>query len=244
MSRRFHMHFVAAVLVTASATLVAGAAFAQSDENSASNAVQPGSTAQKTLEQNQNAANEINEVMASAGNLLMVPHVKLIPGQVSVPSVKSPVANDSTAATRGMKYFEGFNCVGCHASNGGGGMGISLSNSNSKFGSDAASIYLVISHGAPLGMPAWGSVLPDNVIWDIVAYVQSISKPATQWGETVSAADKLPAIEQVPAEFQQSATPWQHTQPFSMGQKPTNHQQTWAGTPTTTGQGSPASGSQ
>jgi hypothetical protein len=66
-------------------------------------------------------------------------------------------------------------------------------------------------------------VLPSSVIWDIVAYIQSISEaPSAQWGTTVNAAEHMPAIEQVPAEFGNTDQPWQHTEPFSSGHKPTN----------------------
>jgi cytochrome c oxidase cbb3-type subunit 3 len=194
--------------------------------------VQPGTQGAKNLGQNPNAANAINEATPSAPNMLVVPLDNITPGGVSVPDIENPVANDSNAAQRGMRYFNSFNCVGCHAANGGGGMGLALSNRAFKFGGKPAQIFTVISHGAPLGMPAWGSVLPDNVIWDIVAYIQSISDaPNPQWGTTVNAAENQPSVEQVPAEFQNTASPWQHTQGFSNGQKPTQHN------PTTTGIG-------
>jgi cytochrome c oxidase cbb3-type subunit 3 len=149
---------------------------------------------------------------------------------VQVTKPKSPVGNDPNAAERGRKYFIGFNCVGCHAANGGGGMGPSLSNSFFKFGSDPSQMYNVIAHGAPLGMPAWGSVLPDSAIWDIIAYIQTISQaPSTEWGTTVNLAARAPSIEQVPAEFGNTTKPWDHTQPFSSGQKPTSHNPTSTG---------------
>jgi hypothetical protein len=42
----------------------------------------------------------------------------------------------------------------------------------------------------------------------------------------VSHAAGLPKIEQVPAEFRDTATPWQYTEPFSNGQKPTDRKPT------------------
>ena len=211
------------------AALSGPVAFAQASPPSA-NTVNPGTPSAQNLGQDTNAANIANEATPSSGNMLTVPLVHIVPGGVNVPTIESPVKNDSNAAQRGMKYFISFNCVGCHAANGGGGMGIALSNRAFKFGDKPAQIYTVISHGAPLGMPAWGSVLPDNVIWDIVAYIQSISDaPNPQWGITVNAAENKPAVEQVPAEFQHTATPWQHTQPFSNGQKPTKHNLTTTG---------------
>jgi cytochrome c oxidase cbb3-type subunit 3 len=190
----------------------------------------PGTPQQQTIAQKPDASNIMNEITASSGNLLTVPFVNNIPGGVKVPMPKSPVEGDSNAASRGMKYFVGFNCVGCHAPNGGGGMGPSLSNRFFKFGSEPAQMYNVIAHGGPQGMPAWGTVLPDSAIWDIIAYIQSISQaPNPQWGTTVNLAERLPSIEQVPAEFMNTDKPWDHTQAFSSGQKPTSHNPTSVG---------------
>jgi cytochrome c oxidase cbb3-type subunit III len=156
----------------------------------------------------------------SPSQLIKVPVTKIFPGDVDLaPKVKSPVADDVAAAERGRKYFANFNCVGCHADNGGGGMGPALSNRSFIYGGSAENIYLTISQGRPNGMPAWGAILPSNVIWDLAAYVQSISKaPETQWGKTTS-LDAL-KIEQVPAEFKATPDPWQFTEPFTDGQKP------------------------
>jgi cytochrome c oxidase cbb3-type subunit 3 len=209
MSGLFRAQIVAAVVIALGAALAARA-LAQSDNPPpAQQSSGPG------------AQNVINQVTGSTNALLAVPLVRNTPGAVSTgTNIKNPMANDPGSAQRGMRYFVAFNCVGCHMANGGGGMGPALSNSFFKYGDDPAQIYLVISHGAPLGMPAWGTILPDNVIWDIVSYIQSISKEPSTWGTTVSAANRLPAIEQVPAEFQQTTTPWEHVQPFSSGQKP------------------------
>jgi cytochrome c oxidase cbb3-type subunit 3 len=157
---------------------------------------------------------------SSAEKLLGTPVTHIFPGAVPVaPEVKSPVGDDAKAIQRGMEYFTSMNCVGCHAANGGGGMGPALSNNIFIYGDSPANIYLTIYQGRPRGMPAWGAMLPDNVIWDLVAYIQNISQDMTKsWGTTVSAS--APQIEQVPAEYFNSANPWSQTQPFSYGQKP------------------------
>ena len=157
----------------------------------------------------------------TATRLLEVPVTGIVPGNIDVkPDIKNPVADDSDAANRGMKYFANFNCSGCHAANAGGGMGPALSNHSFKFGGDPANIYLTIAQGRPTGMPAWGTILPSSVIWDLVAYIRSISDaPVEEWGTTTS-LDAF-TIEQVPAEFQSTPNPWQYTEPFSFGQKPT-----------------------
>lgn len=152
--------------------------------------------------------------------LVHVPVVKLYPGAVAVrPTVQNPVAGDTEAIQRGMDYYNQFNCIGCHAPNGAGGMGPSLSNAKFIYGGEPENIYLSILQGRPAGMPAWGGMLPDHVIWDLVAYVQNISRePAAPWGKTTS-VDGF-TIEQVPAEFITTIDPWQYTTPFSYGQAP------------------------
>jgi len=156
----------------------------------------------------------------TASELLHVPVVKLYPGGVRPElSIKNPVADDPEAVQRGMDYFIQMNCVGCHAPNGAGGMGPALSNAKFIYGGEPENIYLTILQGRPRGMPAWGGMLPDQVIWDLVAYIGSISKePAGPWGKTTS-ADGF-TIEQVPVEFQKTTEPWRYTTPFSYGQAP------------------------
>lgn len=156
----------------------------------------------------------------TAGELVRVPVVELYPGDVPVrPPVENPVAGDPAAVQRGMRHFNQFNCIGCHAPNGAGGMGPSLSNAKFIYGGEPENIYLSILQGRPAGMPAWGGMLPDQVIWELVAYIQSISRePAAPWGKTTS-VDGF-TIEQVPAEYLTTTDPWQYTTPFSYGQAP------------------------
>lgn len=205
---------IATTVLLASGMPIGENAFAQSDKP-------PPALQTKPAPETPPSGNEINQVTTSISRLLAVPLVNNTPGAVSTGvEIKNPMAGDPKSAQRGMKYFVAFNCVGCHMANGGGGMGPALSNSFFKYGADPGHLFLVISHGAPLGMPAWGTILPENVIWDIISYVQSISKDPTTWGTTVSVADHLPAIEQVPAEFIETSNPWDHVEPFSSGQKP------------------------
>jgi cytochrome c oxidase cbb3-type subunit III len=152
--------------------------------------------------------------------LLHVPIVTVYPGDVRPrPTITSPVADDPEAVYRGMNYFNQFNCIGCHAPNGSGGMGPSLSNSSFLYGGEPENIYLTILQGRPAGMPVFGGLLPDQVIWDLVAYVRSISRePSGPWGRTTK-PDGF-TIEQVPAQYISTVDPWSRTQPFSYGQPP------------------------
>jgi cytochrome c oxidase cbb3-type subunit 3 len=157
-----------------------------------------------------------------AAALLRVPVTGVVPGDVNTaPNIKNPLANDPNAVQRGMKDFDAFNCSGCHAANGAGGMGPSLSNGAWLYRSSPANIYLTIVQGRSKGMPAFGAMLPDQVIWELVSYIQSISeKPNGKFGTTTSHEPLSPDIEQVPPEKMQTAQPWNFTEPFSKGQRP------------------------
>lgn len=120
-----------------------------------------------------------------------------------------------------MKYFINFNCIGCHADNGGGGMGPALSNTTFIYGGQPENIYLSIFQGRPNGMPAWGALLPDPVIWDLVTYIGKLSNESNpEWGRTFSKSPLSPKVEQVPAEQVTTSDPWSSTKSFSSGQKP------------------------
>jgi len=203
--------------------VAAGTAFAQSDKPAGPAAVAQQERAGPPLQSLGDQSGNQQNVAPSVGGaraLIETPVSGLFPGGISTrPDIKNPVGNDPAAAQRGMAYFMAFNCIGCHADNGGGGMGPALSNSFFQYGGEPANIYLTIAQGRPNGMPAWGGTLPDAVIWDLVAYIQQISKePHPQWGTTISA--QSPSVEQVPAEFALTPNPWAYTEPFRNGQKP------------------------
>jgi cytochrome c oxidase cbb3-type subunit 3 len=160
-----------------------------------------------------------------ASALLRVPVSAIYPGGDAAglnANMQNPLARDPDAIQRGMKDFDAFNCSGCHAPNGGGGMGPSLSNDTWIYRSSPANIYLSIAQGRAAGMPAFGAMLPDRTLWELVAYIQSISeKPGANFGTTTSLAPQSPVAEQVPAGRTQSATPWQFTEPMpKSGERP------------------------
>ncbi|HEY1781062.1 MAG TPA: c-type cytochrome [Roseiarcus sp.] len=159
---------------------------------------------------------------ASANPILHVPVSTLHPGDVSLaPKINNPLAKDPQAATRGMQDFNQFNCVGCHAGNGGGGMGPALSEGRFIYGGSPANLFLSIYQGRPNGMPVWGGLLPESTIWELVSYVESIAHPpSATFGRTISRTPPSPAVEQTPAEFLQTVNPWSFTTSFSDGQKP------------------------
>ncbi|HEY1710168.1 MAG TPA: cytochrome c [Rhizomicrobium sp.] len=158
-----------------------------------------------------------------ASALMRVPVTGVYPGGNPTglnPNLQNPLANDPDAIARGMKDFDSFNCSGCHAANAGGGMGPSLSNDTWIYRSSPGNIYMTIFQGRSAGMPAFGAMLPDRTIWELVAYIKSISeKPGPNFGKTTNNA--APAIEQVPAGQMATPTPWKFTEPMPPnGEKP------------------------
>ena len=157
-----------------------------------------------------------------AALLLRVPVSGVVPGDRAVaPNIKNPLESDSDAPMRGMKAFDTFNCSGCHAPNGAGGMGPALSNDQWLHRSSPANIYLTIVQGRSKGMPAFGTLLPERTVWELVSYIQSIAeKPSGSFGKTTSAQPASPDREQVSANRLQTPTPWRYTEPAYPGEKP------------------------
>jgi cytochrome c oxidase cbb3-type subunit 3 len=96
--------------------------------------------------------------------------------------------DNADAVTTGKRLFGQYNCSGCH-SNGGGGMGPSLMDDEWVYGGRLEQIHQTLVEGRPNGMPTWGAKVPDEQLWQLSAYVRSMSLPATlaaQNGDTPS----------------------------------------------------------
>lgn len=77
--------------------------------------------------------------------------------------------------SEGQRYFDWFNCGGCHGGGGGGGIGPALTDASWRYGGSIRDVHSTISEGRPNGMPAFGERVPDYVIWQIASYVVSLS---------------------------------------------------------------------
>jgi cytochrome c oxidase cbb3-type subunit 3 len=82
--------------------------------------------------------------------------------------------NNANAIGQGQQLFLQMNCVGCH-SHGGGGMGPPLMDDEWRYGGRIDQIATTIAEGRPNGMPAWSGKLTEDQIWDLAAYVRSLS---------------------------------------------------------------------
>ena len=99
----------------------------------------------------------------------------LQPGpQVPVPEAKNDYEENAYAMSEGKRLFQNYNCSGCHFQ-GGGGIGPALMDDKWIYGSQPQNIYETIVEGRPNGMPAFAGKIPDDQIWQIVAYVRSMS---------------------------------------------------------------------
>jgi cytochrome c oxidase cbb3-type subunit III len=89
----------------------------------------------------------------------------------------SPFQENAYGIAEGKRLFEAFNCSGCH-SHGGGGMGPPLMDDQWIYGSHPGNIFASIIEGRPNGMPTWRNKIPDQQVWQIVAYIQSMNGQA------------------------------------------------------------------
>jgi cytochrome c oxidase cbb3-type subunit 3 len=90
----------------------------------------------------------------------------------------NPFASDAKSAADGGKLFVAMNCDGCHGGGATGFIGPSLSDGRWRYGGSDGAIYQSIYFGRPQGMPAFGGVLPEPIIWKLVTYLRSLPVPA------------------------------------------------------------------
>ena len=100
---------------------------------------------------------------------------QLQPGPVLITDTTvGPYDGNAYEMSMGKQLFSSMNCVGCH-SHGGGGMGPPLMDATWIYGSDPSQIYATIYQGRPNGMPSFRDRLTEQQIWQLVAYVRSLS---------------------------------------------------------------------
>jgi cytochrome c oxidase cbb3-type subunit III len=95
-------------------------------------------------------------------------------GVVVVESTTTKYANNAYALSAGKKLYDRMNCVGCHF-HGGGGIGPALMDDQWLYGSDPSQIFSTIVEGRPNGMPSFKGKLTNQQVWQLVAYVRSLS---------------------------------------------------------------------
>jgi cytochrome c oxidase cbb3-type subunit III len=100
--------------------------------------------------------------------------------------------DNADAVVQGKRLFNQYNCSGCH-SNGGGGMGPDLMDNEWIYGDRLEQIHQTLVEGRPNGMPSWGGKIPDPQLWELAAYVRSMSLPQTIAANTGDTPSQTPA---------------------------------------------------
>jgi cytochrome c oxidase cbb3-type subunit 3 len=100
---------------------------------------------------------------------------EILPGHTAAPpNVLNPYEENAYAVSEGKRLYGWYNCSGCHA-NGGGGIGPPLMDQRWIYGSEPQNIHETIIEGRPNGMPSFRGKIPDYQVWQLVAYVRSMS---------------------------------------------------------------------
>jgi cytochrome c oxidase cbb3-type subunit III len=116
------------------------------------------------------------ELPAAANRETAVRVSQLEPGQPQgAADVESPYQRNAWGMGEGKRLYSAFNCAPCHGVNGGGAIGPPLIDDVWIYGSKPDQIYATISQGRPNGMPSFGGHLPNQQIWQLVAYVEAMS---------------------------------------------------------------------
>jgi cytochrome c oxidase cbb3-type subunit III len=102
--------------------------------------------------------------------------------KITDPSV-STYQENRWAVSQGQQWYNSYNCSGCHAPGGGGGMGPALNDSEWIYGSDPENIFATVVEGRPNGMPSFRGKIDSGQLWQLVAYVRSMSglTPSDTW---------------------------------------------------------------
>ena len=95
-------------------------------------------------------------------------------GGTVAPPTAAQYQESAYAVAEGKRLYVAYNCVGCHA-HGGGAIGPALMDSEWIYGSHPEQIYSDIVQGRPNGMPSFSGKIPDYQVWELVAYVRSMS---------------------------------------------------------------------
>jgi cytochrome c oxidase cbb3-type subunit 3 len=117
------------------------------------------------------------DTLHAAGDSL----VEFMPASLPTPGMAETAAGRAWDLSEGKRLFSQWNCSGCHA-NGGGSMGPPLMDRTWIYGSSPESLYSTIVRGRPNGMPSFSGRIPQRQLWQLVAYVRSMSGHASFTG--------------------------------------------------------------
>jgi cytochrome c oxidase cbb3-type subunit 3 len=121
----------------------------------------------------------------------------LYPGPTTAATPDDPRAaqyeGNAVHIANGQRLYKWYNCSGCHF-NGGGGIGPALMDDKWRYGGKTEQIYASIVQGRPNGMPAFRDKIPPQQVWEIAAYVRSLSGNA----DKLAAPSRPDAMSSIP----------------------------------------------
>ena len=140
---------------------------------------------------------------------------EILPGQAGdgireTASVRTYDGGNAYEMNQGKRLFRWYNCSGCHAQ-GGGGMGPALMDDQWIYGHEPDQIYETIMNGRPNGMPSFRGRITEDQVWQLVAYVRSMSGLAPK----AAAPSRADGISASPAENQREPLTPRTTGPVS-----------------------------
>ncbi|HEY6231028.1 MAG TPA: c-type cytochrome [Pyrinomonadaceae bacterium] len=99
----------------------------------------------------------------------------LQPGSTTTPAgIRNEYEENAYALSEGKRLYSAYNCNGCHAQ-GGGGMGPPLMDGLWIYGGKPEQVFSTIVEGRPNGMPSFRQKVPEFQVWQLAAYVRSMS---------------------------------------------------------------------
>ena len=95
--------------------------------------------------------------------------------ETEAPPKLNPFTGDADMAAEGRTLYFQVGCQGCHGGGGGGGMATSVIDDAWSFGSDDEVLFRLIKGEIPeQTMPTVYSVLEDDEVWKILAFIRSV----------------------------------------------------------------------
>ena len=121
---------------------------------------------------------------------------------------KTDYEQNAFMLAEGKRLFSAYNCNGCH-SMGGGGMGPPLMDDKWLYGGKPEDVFATIVAGRPNGMPSFRDRVPDFQIWQLAAYVRSMSGQVSK----DAAPSRDDHLQGKPPESEMDQAPIRHTPP-------------------------------
>ncbi|HSD67917.1 MAG TPA: cytochrome c [Woeseiaceae bacterium] len=89
----------------------------------------------------------------------------------------NPLIDEPNAAAQGEALFAAMNCDGCHGAGAVGFTAPSLVDGRWRYGGDDGALFHSIFYGRARGMPAYGGMLSDATVWQLVTFLRSQPVP-------------------------------------------------------------------